>query len=61
MDDGDQYFEKKLSQIFFIVPHVNFKDGWQLMMSTWHHGCNYNGVAWELKMNCLDKVAIELQ
>jgi hypothetical protein len=27
MDDGDQYFEKKLSQIFFIVPHVNFKDG----------------------------------
>jgi hypothetical protein len=20
-------------------------DGWQLMMSTWHHGCNYNGIA----------------
>jgi hypothetical protein len=20
-------------------------DGWQSMMSTWHHGCNYNGIA----------------
>jgi hypothetical protein len=20
-------------------------DGWQSMMSTWPHGCNYNGVA----------------
>jgi hypothetical protein len=45
MDDGDQYFE-----IFFMSKNLHnamckiFINGWQLMMSTWHHGCSYNGV-----------------
>jgi hypothetical protein len=46
MDNGDQYFEKKiLCPKIFIMPHVKFLiDVWQLMTLTWHHGCSYNGV-----------------
>jgi hypothetical protein len=48
MDDKNQYFKKKIifmSKIFHNVMCQILIDGWQLMMSTWHHGCNYNGVA----------------
>jgi hypothetical protein len=48
MDDEDKYFEKK---IIFMSKNLHsatcwiLVDGWQLMTSTWHHGCSYNGVA----------------
>ncbi len=46
MDDGDQYFEKKIvSKNLHNVRCQILIDGWQLIMSTWHHGCSYNGVA----------------
>jgi hypothetical protein len=46
MDDGDQYFEKKImSKTFHCATCQILIDGWQLMMLTWHHGCNYNGLA----------------
>jgi hypothetical protein len=44
----NQYFEKNKIYIqkHFIVSRVKFLiDGWQSMKSTWHHGCNYNGIA----------------
>ncbi len=45
MNDGDQYFEKKI--IFMAKNHhsptsQNLIDGGQSMISTWHHGWNYN-------------------
>jgi len=42
MDNGDQYFEKKIifmSKFFHNATCWILKDGWQLIM------CNYNGVA----------------
>jgi len=46
MDDGDQYFEKKISIFFHSATCQIFIDGWQLMMSSSHNVCNYNGVTW---------------
>jgi hypothetical protein len=46
MDNGDQYFEKKImSKNLHSVTCQIIIDEWQLMMLTWHHGCSYNGVA----------------
>jgi hypothetical protein len=47
MEDGDQYFENFnfMSKKFHNAMCYIIIDGWQLMNSTWHHGCNYNGVA----------------
>jgi hypothetical protein len=47
MEDGDQYFEKNnfMSNFFHNTMYQIVIDGWQLMKSTWHHECNYNGVA----------------
>jgi len=48
MNDGVQYFENK---IIFMSENLHSATcwiliyGWQSMMSTWHHGCNYYGVA----------------
>jgi hypothetical protein len=44
MDDGDQYFEKKKSKNLHNATRKISIDGWQLMMSTWHHRCSYNGI-----------------
>ncbi len=42
MDNGDQYFEKKLCpKISHNAMCYILTDGWQL---AWHHGCSYNGV-----------------
>ncbi len=46
INDGDQYFEKKIMSKFFHSAMCQIiVNGWQLMMSTWHHGCSYNGIA----------------
>jgi hypothetical protein len=48
MDYGYQYFENKIlfmSKKFHSATCQNSINGWQLMTSTWHHGCIYNGVA----------------
>jgi hypothetical protein len=49
MDDGDQYFKKKtnfMSKNFHNATCQILINRWQnLMTSTWHHGCIYNGVA----------------
>ncbi len=48
MDDGDQYFEKKIIVMSKYLHNATcqiLKDEWQLMTLAWHHGCNYNGVA----------------
>ncbi len=48
MDNGDQYFEKKIIfmlKFFHITMCQILIDEWQLMTSTRHHECNYNGVA----------------
>jgi hypothetical protein len=45
MDDGNQYFKKNKSiNLHSATCHILI-DGWQLMMSTWHYRCIYNGVA----------------
>jgi len=45
MDDGNQYFEKKLiSKNLHNAMCQILINGWQLMMSTWHRVCNYNGI-----------------
>jgi len=48
MDDGNQSFKKKII-VMLTKNHSGtcqiLIDGWQLMMSTWYHGCSYNGVA----------------
>jgi hypothetical protein len=46
--NGDQYFKKKI--IFMSKNLYNgmcqiLIDGQQLMTSTWHHRCTYNGIA----------------
>jgi hypothetical protein len=47
MDDGDQYYEKKfMSKNLHNAMCQILINGWQLMTSTWHHGCSYNEVAW---------------
>jgi hypothetical protein len=56
IDDGDQDFKKYIYPKIFIVSCVKLIDGWQLMMSTWHHGCNYNGVASSWKWVVLTKL-----
>jgi hypothetical protein len=48
MNDRDQYFKKIIicmSKKFHSAMYQILIDGWQLMMLTWNHGCNYNGVA----------------
>jgi hypothetical protein len=47
MNDGDQYFEKKIfmSKFFHSTMCQILIDGWQSITSAWNHGCNYNGVA----------------
>ncbi len=46
MNDGDQYFEKKImSKNFHNVMCQILINGWQSMTLAWHHGCSYNGVA----------------
>jgi hypothetical protein len=48
MDDGDQYFEKKIvfmSKFFHNATCYILIYGWQLMTLAWHHGWNYNWVA----------------
>jgi hypothetical protein len=48
MDDGDQYFKKI---IIFMSKNLHSAmcqiliDGWQLIISAWHHECSYNGIA----------------
>jgi len=48
MSNKNQYFEKKIN---FMLKKSHSAmcqiliNGWQSMTSTWHHGCNYNGVA----------------
>ncbi len=62
IDDGDQYFVSKKIVSKNVYPstcHI-LTNEWQLMTLTWCHGYNYNEVAWHLKMNCFDSVAIEL-
>jgi len=47
MNDGDQYIEKKHFYTFKNLHNATcyiLIDGWQSMTSTWHHGCNYNGI-----------------
>ncbi len=46
MNDGDQYFEKKImfKNLYNTTCQKNL-NGKQLIMSTCHNGCNYNGVA----------------
>ncbi len=47
MDDGDWYFKKKITFMFKNLHNDTCQilmDGWQLMTSTWHHECSYNGV-----------------
>jgi hypothetical protein len=49
MNNGDQYFEKKRN--FYVKNYLHSAtcqiliDGWQSIMSAWHHGYNYNEVA----------------
>jgi hypothetical protein len=46
MNDGNQYFKKTImtKNLHNSMCQILI-DGWQSMTSTWHHGCNYNGVA----------------
>jgi hypothetical protein len=44
MDDGDEYFNFFMSKNLPNVMCQNLIDGWQLMTSTWHHGCSYNWI-----------------
>ncbi len=45
MDNGDQYFEKKMSKNLHNATSQILIDVWQLMMLACHHMCSYNGVA----------------
>jgi hypothetical protein len=48
MDNGDQYFGKKIIVMSKYLHNARcqiLKDEWQLMTLAWHRGCNYNGVA----------------
>jgi hypothetical protein len=48
MDDGDQYLKINkiiMSKKFHSGMYQILINGWQLMMSTWYHGCSYNGIA----------------
>jgi len=52
LNDGNQYFEKKIifmSKNIHSVMYQILINGWSSMTSSWHHGCNYNGVA----MSCI--------
>jgi hypothetical protein len=48
MNDGDQYFGKK---IIFMLKNLHSAtcqiliNGWQSMTLAWHHGYSYNGIA----------------
>jgi hypothetical protein len=47
MNNGDQYFKKKIIFMSKNLHGVTCKiliNGQQSMMSTWHHGCSYNGI-----------------
>jgi len=46
MSNGNQDFEKKIvmsKNHHSAMCHILI-NWWQLMTSTWHHGCSYNGV-----------------
>jgi hypothetical protein len=45
MNDENQYFKKKkiMSKNLYSTMCQIVINGWQSMMLTWHHGCNYNG------------------
>ncbi len=45
MDNREKKFEKDImSKNLHNVTCQILINGWQLMTSTWHHGCIYNGV-----------------
>jgi len=45
MNNEDQYLEKQfMSKNLHSATCQILINGWQSMTSTWHHGCNYNGV-----------------
>ncbi len=57
MDDGDQYFEFFMSKSLHNAMCQILINGWQLMMSTWHHGV----VIMELNSSWKWVLLIELQ
>jgi hypothetical protein len=54
MNDGDQYFEKK---IIFMSKNLHSADGWQSMTLTWHH----NSIIRELHNSLKWVILMELQ
>jgi hypothetical protein len=50
MDDGDQYFEKKImSKNLHSTTCQILINRWQLMMLAWHHECSY----YRVTINCI--------